>query len=121
MSKKNYIVDHPRTYLAVDGKLQHVPKGTPLTLTDDQAKGLGKRVVPAGQEQAVDLTNSSEEAAAKAKAEAEAQAAAELEQLRAKATELNIQNAANLDEAQLKAEIEAAEKAIADANNALNS
>ena len=95
-------------------KLQHVPKGTPLTLTDDQAKGLGKRVVPAGQEEAVELTQGGEDAEAQAKA-------AELQKLKARAAELNIPNAANLNEAQLIAEVKKAEDAIAQANKAVNS
>jgi len=38
------IVSHPRLFLSVKGKLQHVEKGTELTLTAEQAKKLGSKV-----------------------------------------------------------------------------
>lgn len=70
--KPNYVVDHKRLYLSVGGKLKHVPQGTPLTLSTEQAEKLGKRVKPIGGSASVDL-----EAEAKAKAEAGAKAKAE--------------------------------------------
>lgn len=51
-------VVHGKLYMAVDGVLQHVKKGTPLVLTEDQVKSLGKKVKVLGEEETVDLTGS---------------------------------------------------------------
>lgn len=42
--RSTHVVEHKRLYLAVDGKVQHVEKGTQLTLNEKQARGLGARV-----------------------------------------------------------------------------
>ena len=42
--RPTHVVEHGRLYIAVDGKIQHVEKGTQLTLNEKQAKGLGPRV-----------------------------------------------------------------------------
>jgi hypothetical protein len=38
-----HVVVHNRLYLGVGGKLQHVPAGTEISLTDNQAKSLMKQ------------------------------------------------------------------------------
>lgn len=113
MSKKKYQVVHPRTYLAVDGKLQHVPKGTELELNKKQADGLGARVAPVGQAEAIDLSDAGTGGGEGDKAE-------RLAQLKARAAELNIEGANRFGEARLIEEIQKAEAAIAEANNAVN-
>ena len=42
--KPTHVVEHGKLYMAVNGKLQHVAKGTQLVLSDDQARGLGAKV-----------------------------------------------------------------------------
>lgn len=42
--RPTHVVEHKRLFLAVKGKLEHVEKGTQLTLTEKQASGLGPRV-----------------------------------------------------------------------------
>ena len=42
--KPTHVVEHGKLYMAVNGKLQHVAKGTQLVLSADQANGLGARV-----------------------------------------------------------------------------
>lgn len=54
-SKPTHVVDHPKLYLAVGGKLAHVPKGTPVVLTAKQAEKLGNKVVSIKEQQAVNL------------------------------------------------------------------
>jgi len=58
MAKATHTVIHRKQYLAVGGKLQHVPAGTEVTLTEAQAKSLEAkgRVLKVGQKVAVDLT-----------------------------------------------------------------
>ena len=58
MAKATHTVVHRKQYLAVGGKLQHVPAGTEVTLTEAQAKSLEAkgRVLKVGQKVAVDLT-----------------------------------------------------------------
>ena len=58
MAKATHVVVHPKQYLSVGGKLQHMPKGTELTLTAAQAESLEKkgRVARLGSKEAVDLT-----------------------------------------------------------------
>lgn len=53
--KPTHVVQHKRLYLAVKGKLQHVPEGSQLSLTSESAKKLGKRVKPLSVN-TVDLT-----------------------------------------------------------------
>lgn len=50
------IVRHPKLYLAVAGALQHVPKGTEVTVTDEQIKRLGKKLEDPAQAKALDAT-----------------------------------------------------------------
>ena len=61
--KATHVVAHPKLFMAVDGKLQHVPKGTEITLTSTQAKGLVAkgRVLVVGEKKSVDLTPDKEE------------------------------------------------------------
>lgn len=49
-------VVHPKLYMAVGGVLQHVEKGTPLVLSPEQVKSLGKKVKVLGEKETVDLT-----------------------------------------------------------------
>ena len=51
--KVKRIVNHPKLYLAVGGKLQHVPKGTVLTIVQSQAKKLGAKLVDPGEVKSV--------------------------------------------------------------------
>jgi len=55
MSEATHTVKHPKLYLAVKGKLQHVPAGTNLVLSEKVAKGLGKKVESLTEKQAVKL------------------------------------------------------------------
>lgn len=57
-----YVVTHPKLYLSVDGKLQHVERGTEIPLTDKQVgnekdglTSLGKKVVAKGKTKTVEL------------------------------------------------------------------
>ncbi len=56
--KATHVVVHPKQYLAVGGKLQHVPKGTEIVLSKEQGERMveRKRAVAIGQQKAVDLT-----------------------------------------------------------------
>jgi len=38
------VVKHPNLHLAVGGKLQHVPKGSKVKVTEDQAKRLNSKL-----------------------------------------------------------------------------
>ena len=105
MSTSTYIVKHPRLMLAVEGKLQHMKPGTPVSLTAKSAKKLGNKVTAAPTAEPIDLAGGD----------------TELEALRAKAASLNIEGASRWGEARLKKEIDKVEKAIADAEAVLNS
>lgn len=53
---------HARRYLSVEGedgkrKLQHVPKGTLLSLSNKEAKRMGNTVRPLSERKAVDMTS----------------------------------------------------------------
>lgn len=48
-------VVHAKLYLSVGGKLEHIPKGSTLELTDATAKGLGAKVEPIGKSKSVKL------------------------------------------------------------------
>lgn len=78
--KPTHIMVHGRKYMRAGGeKLQHIPAGTPLALSDDQARRLGNDVKPIGDEAVLDLSKAEADAKAAeeaAKAEAEAKAAA---------------------------------------------
>lgn len=56
--KATHVVVHRKQYMAVGGKLQHVPKGTEVALTSEQGRRMSKRgrVLAIGQKEAVDLT-----------------------------------------------------------------
>ena len=54
--RPTHVVAHKRLYLAVEGKLEHFPEGRQLTLTDKQAKKMGKRVASLKSEGTTDLT-----------------------------------------------------------------
>ena len=55
-------VVHPKLNLRVDGKIQRVPIGTILELTEAQLKAFGpKKVVKAGEKKALDLSGSDDE------------------------------------------------------------
>lgn len=55
--KATHIVTHESQYLAVGGKLQHVPKGTEVYLTKDQAEALEAkgRVIKIKEAQALEI------------------------------------------------------------------
>ena len=50
------IVAHPKLYMRVDGKLQHIPKGTELTLTEGKAKDMGAKVLDPKEAKKLDAT-----------------------------------------------------------------
>lgn len=54
--KATHVVNHRRLYLAVGGQLQHVPAGTEVAMSNEQAKRLGGKVAKIGEQKAVDLT-----------------------------------------------------------------
>lgn len=56
--RNTHEVVHPKLYMAVEGKLQHVPEGTPLILSEDQATSLGGKVKKLGEKKAIDFTGS---------------------------------------------------------------
>lgn len=45
--KVKRVVTHDKLYMRVDGKTVHVAKGTELSLTEEQAERLGKKVADA--------------------------------------------------------------------------
>jgi len=53
--KVTHEVVHPKLYLSVGGKLQHVEKGTQLALTAAIAEGLGAKVLKLGTKKTVEL------------------------------------------------------------------
>ena len=53
--KSTHTVKHRRLYLAVKGKMEHVAEGTQLALTEDQAKGLGRKVSSLSGVKSLDL------------------------------------------------------------------
>ena len=59
--KPTHVVAHKKLYLAVEGKLQHIPQGTEIVLTERIAAGLGKKVSKLGEQKPVDLTKGGEE------------------------------------------------------------
>ena len=54
--KATHVVEHKKLYLAVKGKLQHVPAGTEIALDEKAAGQMGKKVLKLGEKKAVDLT-----------------------------------------------------------------
>jgi len=61
--KATHVVLHPKQYLAVAGKLQHIPVGTELTMDEKAASGLVTRgrLGKLGGKKTVDLTPDKEE------------------------------------------------------------
>ena len=55
MSNIKCVVNHPNLFLAVAGSLQRVPQGTHVTLSQDQAKRLGKKVMRPSEVEAVEV------------------------------------------------------------------
>lgn len=56
IKKATHTVVHPKLYLAVKGKQQHIKPGTGVTLTELQAQKLRKKVVRIGEQKSVDAT-----------------------------------------------------------------
>lgn len=56
--KATHVIVHPKQYMAVGGKLQHVPKGTEVAIEAKQGERMVKRgrVMVIGVQKAVDLT-----------------------------------------------------------------
>jgi len=44
MADKKMVVDHPKLYMVVGGKMQHVKPGTEVTVSEEQAKKLGEKL-----------------------------------------------------------------------------
>jgi uncharacterized protein YunC (DUF1805 family) len=86
-------VVHPKYHLAVKGKLQHIPKGAMVKMTEEAAKRAIERgmVKIPGNDEVLDATGGSD-----------------LDALRARAKELGI-NAGNMGEEKLKEKIAEAE------------
>lgn len=59
-TRSTHVIEHKKQYLMVEGKLQHVPKGTEVVLDLKTAKSLeGKgRVLKLGKGKQIDLTKS---------------------------------------------------------------
>lgn len=55
--RPTHIVNHGRLYLSVNGKLEHIKKGSQLTLTEKQAKGLGVRVTSLSGKPSIELNS----------------------------------------------------------------
>ncbi len=57
--KATHVVTHRKQYMAVGGKLQHVPKGTEVAMSVEQGKRMVKRgrAMVIGEKKAVDLTS----------------------------------------------------------------
>ncbi len=51
---------HPNQYMRVNGHLQKIEKGTPLTLNEKQAKRFGKKVEKIGGKKTVDVSGSAD-------------------------------------------------------------
>jgi len=92
MTKATHVVSHQRLYLAVEGKLTHIPQGSPLTLTAEKAKKLGNRVTSMSDVETLDLTDS-------------------LTALKARAKELGVSGTHKMGESRLIGEIAKAEAA----------
>ena len=61
--KPTHVVVHKKLYLAVGGKLQQVKVGTQLTLSEEQANRLGKKVMSIKESKTIDMTKDSDPAA----------------------------------------------------------
>lgn len=51
------VVTHPKLFMKVEGKLQHVPQGTELTLTDSQADALADKTADPAELKKLDSTS----------------------------------------------------------------
>lgn len=105
MANVKRIVAHPKLYLRVEGKLQHIPKGTELTLTKEQAESLGAKVLDPKEAKKLDATAKGGALTKGEGTESEAvkELAAELKAAKAeteKATKALTTTAAKLDTAQ---------------------
>lgn len=58
--RSTHVVIHPKLYMAVEGKLQHVKKGSELILSDKVAKKLGSKVGVMGEGKTIDMTSTGE-------------------------------------------------------------
>lgn len=54
--KPTHVVVHKKLYLGVGGKLQHVKVGAQLTLSEEQAERLGKKVMSIKEAKTIDMT-----------------------------------------------------------------
>lgn len=50
------VVVHPKLYMRVDGHVQHVPRGTELTVTKAQCVALGGKLMDPSQVKKLDVT-----------------------------------------------------------------
>lgn len=84
MTKSTHVVVHPKQYLSVGGKLQHMPKGSEVALSAKQGERLVKRgrVLAIGQKDVIDLTEP---------APVKDDDAEELKALKARAAELGLE------------------------------
>lgn len=101
MAKATHVVVHRKLFMRVNSELQHVPKGTELTLTSKQADRLeaAGKVAKIGDKKSVDLSGGGDD---------------KLKELKARAAELGIEGASRWGEARLAEEIAKAESALAD-------
>lgn len=59
--RATHTVAHPKLYLSVNGKLQHVPQGTPIVLSKERAEKAGNKFMAIGNEKSLDLTEKSKD------------------------------------------------------------
>lgn len=103
--KMKRIVAHPKLYMRVEGKLQHIPKGTEVTVTKMQCEALGKKLMDPAEQKKLDATTKGSALTAGTEAESEAvtKLTTDLEAAEAetgKVTEALTATAAKLDTAQ---------------------
>lgn len=98
------VVTHPKLYLAVKGKLQHIKAGTKITVTEDQLKGgLGRKTADPSTGETVDVSVTPEAVKAAADEAAEAIKAAEERATKAEAeAKAAVARAAKAEEALVK-------------------
>lgn len=66
MAKVEAIVEHPQLHLAVKGKLQHVKKGTRITVADDSRHLKNGNIKLLGDDESVEVGDDEAKAAQKA-------------------------------------------------------
>ena len=97
-------VAHPKLYLSVAGKLQHIKKGTEVTVTESQCEAMGAKLMDPSQAEKLDTTTKDGvPGGGAAESEVVAALTAELEAAKAetaKTTEALTATAAELDKAQ---------------------